>query len=37
MRTGANVHDALAAGDEQTAAEKSQELLAAVERFAKTR
>ena len=31
------VHDALAAGDERTATEKSQELLAAVERFAKTR
>ena len=31
------VHDALAAGDAQTATEKSQELLAAVERFAKTR
>jgi CsoR family transcriptional regulator, copper-sensing transcriptional repressor len=31
------VHDALAAGDEQTARKKSQELLAAVERFAKTR
>ena len=31
------VHDALAAGDERTATEKSTELLAAVERFAKTR
>ena len=31
------VHDALAAGDEQTALRKSQDLLAAVERFAKTR
>ncbi len=31
------VHDALAAGDEKTATKKSQELLAAVERFAKTR
>ena len=30
------VKDALAAGDEQTAAAKSVELLAAVERFAKT-
>ena len=31
------VHDALTAGDEQTATQKSRELLAAVERFAKTR
>ena len=31
------VHDALAAGEEATATEKSQELLAAVQRFAKTR
>jgi DNA-binding FrmR family transcriptional regulator len=31
------VRDALASGDEQTVTEKSQELLAAVERFAKTR
>jgi DNA-binding FrmR family transcriptional regulator len=31
------VHDALAAGDARTATEKSEELLAAVERFAKTR
>jgi CsoR family transcriptional regulator, copper-sensing transcriptional repressor len=31
------VHDALTAGDQQTATQKSQELLAAVERFAKTR
>ena len=31
------VHDALSAGDAQTATEKSQELLAAVARFAKTR
>jgi DNA-binding FrmR family transcriptional regulator len=31
------VHDALASGDEQTVTEKSAELLAAVERFAKTR
>ncbi len=31
------VHDALAAGDELQATTKSQELLAAVERFAKTR
>jgi CsoR family transcriptional regulator, copper-sensing transcriptional repressor len=31
------VHDALASGDERTATEKSAELLAAVERFAKTR
>ncbi len=31
------VRDALSAGDEQTATRKSQELLAAVERFAKTR
>ena len=31
------VHDALTAGDEQTATKKSEELLAAVERFAKTR
>jgi DNA-binding FrmR family transcriptional regulator len=31
------VSDALAAGDEQTATEKSRELLSAVERFAKTR
>ena len=30
------VHDALAAGDVRTATEKSEELLAAVERFAKT-
>jgi CsoR family transcriptional regulator, copper-sensing transcriptional repressor len=30
------VHDALASGDAKTATEKSQELLAAVERFAKT-
>ena len=30
------VHDALAAGDEKTATEKSQDLLAAVQRFAKT-
>ncbi len=31
------VHDALAGGDEETATEKSRELLAAVARFAKTR
>jgi DNA-binding FrmR family transcriptional regulator len=31
------VHDALAGGDEQIAATKSKELLAAVQRFAKTR
>jgi DNA-binding FrmR family transcriptional regulator len=31
------VNDALAAGDKKTATKKSQELLAAVERFAKTR
>ena len=31
------VHDALPSGDERTATQKSQELLAAVERFAKTR
>jgi DNA-binding FrmR family transcriptional regulator len=31
------VRGALASGDEQTAAAKSEELLAAVERFAKTR
>lgn len=31
------VKDALAAGDEKAAAAKSEELLAAVERFAKTR
>ena len=31
------VHDALAAGEKTTATEKSQELLAAVQRFAKTR
>ncbi len=31
------VHGALTAGDQQTATQKSQELLAAVERFAKTR
>ena len=31
------VHDALASGDAKTATEKSEELLAAVERFAKTR
>jgi DNA-binding FrmR family transcriptional regulator len=31
------VADALAAGDEKVASEKSRELLAAVERFAKTR
>ncbi len=31
------VHDALSAGDEKTATAKSRELLAAVERFAKTR
>ena len=31
------VTDALASGDAETATEKSQELLAAVERFAKTR
>jgi DNA-binding FrmR family transcriptional regulator len=31
------VHDALASGNEQIVTEKSQELLAAVERFAKTR
>ena len=31
------VSDALAAGDEKTATEKSRELLSAVERFAKTR
>jgi DNA-binding FrmR family transcriptional regulator len=31
------VKDALASGDEKTAAAKSEELLAAVERFAKTR
>lgn len=30
------VHDALAAGDHETATEKSQDLLAAVQRFAKT-
>ena len=30
------VHDALASGDAATAKEKSEELLAAVERFAKT-
>ena len=30
------VNDALVAGDERTATEKSQELLAAVQRFAKT-
>jgi DNA-binding FrmR family transcriptional regulator len=30
------VNDALVSGDEQTATEKSQELLAAVQRFAKT-
>lgn len=30
------VHDALTAGDHETAAEKSQDLLAAVKRFAKT-
>jgi DNA-binding FrmR family transcriptional regulator len=31
------VHDALASGDAKTATEKSEELLAAVERFTKTR
>ena len=31
------VHDALAAGDNTTATQKSEELLAAVARFAKTR
>ena len=31
------VHDALAAGDEKVATTKSKELLAAVERFAKTK
>jgi len=31
------VHDALVAGDEQVATTKSRELLAAVQRFAKTR
>ena len=31
------VHDALSAGDEQTAMKKSEELLAAVARFTKTR
>jgi CsoR family transcriptional regulator, copper-sensing transcriptional repressor len=31
------VHDALAAGDEETATQKSEDLLAAVARFAKTR
>jgi DNA-binding FrmR family transcriptional regulator len=31
------VHDALASGDAKMATEKSEELLAAVERFAKTR
>jgi len=31
------VHDALASGNKQIVTEKSQELLAAVERFAKTR
>jgi DNA-binding FrmR family transcriptional regulator len=31
------VTDALASGDEQAAAEKSEELLAAVQRFARTR
>jgi DNA-binding FrmR family transcriptional regulator len=31
------VHDALAAGDEMVATTKSKELLAAVQRFAKTR
>jgi DNA-binding FrmR family transcriptional regulator len=31
------VHDALTAGDDQVANEKSAELLAAVQRFAKTR
>jgi CsoR family transcriptional regulator, copper-sensing transcriptional repressor len=31
------VHDALASGDPKAATEKSKELLAAVERFAKTR
>jgi DNA-binding FrmR family transcriptional regulator len=31
------VHDALASGDANMATEKSEELLAAVERFAKTR
>jgi CsoR family transcriptional regulator, copper-sensing transcriptional repressor len=31
------VHDALASGDAKTATAKSQELLAAVERFTKTR
>jgi DNA-binding FrmR family transcriptional regulator len=31
------VHEALSSGDERTATEKSRELLAAVERFAKTR
>jgi DNA-binding FrmR family transcriptional regulator len=30
------VHDALASGDQETVAEKSRELLAAVQRFAKT-
>ena len=31
------VHDALASGDAKTATQKSEELLAAVERFTKTR
>jgi DNA-binding FrmR family transcriptional regulator len=31
------VHDALSSGDAETATEKSEELLAAVQRFAKTR
>ena len=31
------VHDALASGDEQTATDKSEELLAAVQRFSRTR
>ena len=31
------VHDALASGDAETASQKSEELLAAVQRFAKTR
>ena len=31
------VHDALAAGDERTATEKTEDLLSAVQRFAKTR
>ncbi|HEV3479156.1 MAG TPA: metal-sensitive transcriptional regulator [Gaiellaceae bacterium] len=31
------VHEALASGDEQTATDKSEELLAAVQRFSRTR